>query len=422
MKKIAWVIISVLVFALATGAMAAPPADKGLGNKPALEKSWQGVKEKAEREKGQPDARKEQKILRAQERERVRTQLKLEALAELTGKTPEELRVALEAQNYDWEALCQALNIPEEEMEAIADEKEATEEEIAAAIDEDLNETLAPSPQSDGNTADLQQELLRWQEKLQEKARNRQALLRLAQIYRELGDDEKALTMAEEAVEYFPEDKHAKVMLAKILLDEGRTEEAAAILIALKGDKNAHAYLGILKEKAGQLQEAVGQYEEALALDPAAASLYKKLGDLYQKLGDFATKVFVFGERVKPDVPPQIINGRTMVPFRAIAERFAAEVNYDPEKQTITVVKGDTTVVLTIGSATATINGEPVTLDVPAQIVKNRTLVPLRFLSEAFGTEVDYDPEAQMVIVEDEEAPADDAAAEQPAPAADTGN
>lgn len=96
-------------------------------------------------------------------------------------------------------------------------------------------------------------------------------------------------------------------------------------------------------------------------------------------------KVQLDGKQIAFDTKPQISNGSTLVPYRALAEKLKATVKYDSKTNKVSVVKGSKTVVLTIGSTNATINGKAVKLDA-APITKNgSTLVPLRFLGESLG-------------------------------------
>jgi peptide/nickel transport system substrate-binding protein len=104
---------------------------------------------------------------------------------------------------------------------------------------------------------------------------------------------------------------------------------------------------------------------------------------------------------VRMDVQPTVVNGRTMVPFRAIFEKMGATVGYDAATQTITATRGGTNVSLRIGSTAATVNGQSRTLDVAPMIVGGRTLVPLRFVGEAFGARVDYDGTDNHVNITD---------------------
>jgi len=109
--------------------------------------------------------------------------------------------------------------------------------------------------------------------------------------------------------------------------------------------------------------------------------------------------VYLDGVPLSTDVPPQLIDGRTLVPLRAIFEALGAEVDWNPATRTVTGTRGDTVVVLTIGSTTPTVNGQVVPIDVPAQIVDDRTLVPVRFVAESFGVEVDWDGNTRTVTI-----------------------
>ena len=99
------------------------------------------------------------------------------------------------------------------------------------------------------------------------------------------------------------------------------------------------------------------------------------------------------------DVPAQIIESRTMVPLRAIFEALGASVEWDDATKTVTSVKGDTTVKLTIGQASINVNGADKALDVPAQIVDSRTLGPVRAIAESFGCEVGWDDATKTVTI-----------------------
>lgn len=110
-----------------------------------------------------------------------------------------------------------------------------------------------------------------------------------------------------------------------------------------------------------------------------------------------APTVILDGRQLSFDVPPAIDNGRTLVPLRSIFEAMGATVTWDQTTYSATAVKGDTTVILRIGSTTPTINGQMKQLDVPAKIVNGRTLAPLRFVGEAFGGSVQWDGANQII-------------------------
>ena len=110
-------------------------------------------------------------------------------------------------------------------------------------------------------------------------------------------------------------------------------------------------------------------------------------------------KVMLDGNALSFDVPPQIINDRTMVPLRAIFEALGASVDWNQETRTVTSTKGDTTIKLTINSNTMYVNNNAVTLDTPACVVNDRTLVPVRAISEAYKTTVDWNGDTKTVSI-----------------------
>ena len=100
------------------------------------------------------------------------------------------------------------------------------------------------------------------------------------------------------------------------------------------------------------------------------------------------------------DQPPIIQDGRTLVPVRAIFEALGAEVTWDGDTKTVKSSKGNDFVSVTIGENLLYKNGEPVEIDVPAQIVNDRTLVPLRAVSEAYGCQVNWDEVLRKVFID----------------------
>lgn len=105
------------------------------------------------------------------------------------------------------------------------------------------------------------------------------------------------------------------------------------------------------------------------------------------------------GKKIQFDQFPIIEDGRTLVPLRAIFETLGAEVDWNGDTQTITAKKDNTEISLTINNTTASKNGESISLDVPAKIINDRTLVPVRFVADCFGVSVDWDGDMQRVIL-----------------------
>lgn len=107
------------------------------------------------------------------------------------------------------------------------------------------------------------------------------------------------------------------------------------------------------------------------------------------------------GKSTTLDQPPVIVNGRTLVPIRFISEAFGASVDWNGTTREVTIKLLNNTIVLKIDSPTATVNGYTVYLDAPAQIVKatGRTVVPLRFVSDSLGSDISWNPTNKSVTV-----------------------
>ena len=101
-----------------------------------------------------------------------------------------------------------------------------------------------------------------------------------------------------------------------------------------------------------------------------------------------------------PEALPKIMNNRTMLAARAFYEKIGAKVDWNGKARTVTVSKDKDKIVLTIGSNKALVNGKEVALDSAATIVNDKTYIPVRFVSEAFGYKVKYDANEGMPIVD----------------------
>ena len=110
--------------------------------------------------------------------------------------------------------------------------------------------------------------------------------------------------------------------------------------------------------------------------------------------------VYVNGTELTLDVPPMLENDRTLVPMRAIFEALGAEVSWYPESRAIVAVRGGTTVFMQVDDWYMSVNDEWIALDAPPRIVNDRTLIPLRAVAEALGAQVGWDEEMQVVTVE----------------------
>lgn len=110
-------------------------------------------------------------------------------------------------------------------------------------------------------------------------------------------------------------------------------------------------------------------------------------------------RIVIDGAYQNYDASPVIENSRTLVPMRGIFESLGAAVNWDEDTRTVMAAKGDMVVMLQIGNATAWVNGEAKNLDVPAKIINDRTMVPVRFISETLGCKVEWDEIKRRVFI-----------------------
>lgn len=108
----------------------------------------------------------------------------------------------------------------------------------------------------------------------------------------------------------------------------------------------------------------------------------------------------VNGKSVSMDVPPQIIKGSTVVPLRFVADAFGVKVDYQAATKTISYATLDKKqVVMQIGNNIAKVDGKEVKLNVPPQIVGGRTVVPFRFVAESFGATATYNAATKSINI-----------------------
>ena len=105
------------------------------------------------------------------------------------------------------------------------------------------------------------------------------------------------------------------------------------------------------------------------------------------------------GRRLNFEQPPVMQNGRVLVPLRGIFENLGADVLYSPADRSIKATADNKTIQLSLGQREAFINGQQVFLDVPADTISGRTMVPLRFVSEALGADVKWRSATKTVAI-----------------------
>lgn len=155
--------------------------------------------------------------------------------------------------------------------------------------------------------------------------------------------------------------------------------------LSFGGNTVALTYTDRLGEKRAVLFDTYYDVEENLVYQPKATQ---------------GVSVFINGTLLTfKDQPAIIQNDRTLVPLRGIFEALGATLDWNDATRTINAHKGANHITLKIGDKNATVNGKQVTLDVPAQIRNDRTLVPARFSGESLGAKVYWDPQTRIVII-----------------------
>ena len=114
--------------------------------------------------------------------------------------------------------------------------------------------------------------------------------------------------------------------------------------------------------------------------------------------------MFVNNEPKEIDVPPIIIEGRTLLPIRWVAEPLGADVSWDGTERKVTVILNDTIIELWIGRNIAKVNGyykliDPDNPKVVPLILNGRTMLPVRFVAESLGCKVDWNSINQIVTI-----------------------
>ncbi|WP_338080680.1 copper amine oxidase N-terminal domain-containing protein [Cohnella luojiensis] len=200
-------------------------------------------------------------------------------------------------------------------------------------------------------------------------------------------------------------DKPAGAVIADLLLTKYDThltaEMKAELEVIVEKDVALSAVADILVE-SGSVSDAVYVQQDAVRANVKNLDSYKKLGKLYEKIGKKGAKLYVNGEEPEFQIAPFFRDGTTLVPFRAIAEALKATVVWNKDEHSITVTRDGITVKLFIDSKTAYVNGEQVTLQVPATAVKGNTVIPVRFVSEALKATVKFEAETQSVVIYEE--------------------
>ncbi len=119
-------------------------------------------------------------------------------------------------------------------------------------------------------------------------------------------------------------------------------------------------------------------------------------------VADDGITVLLDGQSVEFDVPPAILNDRTMVPMRAVFEALGASVEWDDATKTASAKKDNVNLLIIPNSNVMTKNSLPISLDVGPVIIDGRILVPVRAIAESFGCDVSWEADTRSVVIRTE--------------------
>ena len=112
-----------------------------------------------------------------------------------------------------------------------------------------------------------------------------------------------------------------------------------------------------------------------------------------------AIRIFVDGEEVELDVPPVIVNGRTLVPLRGVFEKLGATVDWNKETNQVIVKNNSVEILLEPDNFAVLLNGQVKFLDTASRIQEDRTLIPIRFIAESLGYKVTWEDESRRIDI-----------------------
>ena len=111
-------------------------------------------------------------------------------------------------------------------------------------------------------------------------------------------------------------------------------------------------------------------------------------------------KLSVNGKNLQTSMPPIVFEGYSVVPAREVFESLGAVVDWDGKNRIVKVSYGEKKVLLTIDSTSASVNGRTVTMPIAAKIINDKTMIPVRFVGEQLGWQVNFDSKTDTVEIQ----------------------
>lgn len=178
--------------------------------------------------------------------------------------------------------------------------------------------------------------------------------------------------------------------------EEAKADEKETVVVTAAADEKEDAVTEAADGEASDVVPIADTTEEKPVGDGEPAAEPAKDEEKAEKT---EITVKIDGAEIKFDQPPILVNDRTMVPLRAIFEGLKAVVTWENDTNTAIAFKDDTTISVQIDNNKMFKNSEVIELDAAPVLVNDRTLVPVRAISEAFNCKVDWDEKNLEVII-----------------------
>jgi hypothetical protein len=154
--------------------------------------------------------------------------------------------------------------------------------------------------------------------------------------------------------------------------------------------------------RVAAIMKQIAKIEASASSTVSSSWVYPLLGQAYQQQGNNNVNVFNSGNQINFDVQPVIVNGRTLIPIRQVANAFGISnnnINWNPNG-TVAINNGSSQIQFSNNGQQAYLNGASYGLDVPAQIVNGRMMVPLRAIGQMFHRNVQWYPNGRIVTIQ----------------------
>lgn len=205
-------------------------------------------------------------------------------------------------------------------------------------------------------------------------------------------------TEEEKAVKEKDKVMEQKKVLMKQLIEARKSGNAEAIT---KLQAEVAAYKEQLKKmvRDSYTAEELAQLEQTAATIEAADSTLDVLP---------VDKLVAKGKSLKLDMPPVVKDGKVLVPVKAFSQAYGAEVKWNAEEHTVTIIKDGVEIVIKTDSSIVYVNGVATDIGLPVKGINGRNVMPVGFLAEKLGLKAEVDPEDGTIEIEDEDEDADD--------------